>query len=122
VDVEPAVAAVEAEVLPQPGGFGEDLGPDVAEQAHIAGDAGVAPDRVGDIGVDVILRGARLEIRRGLLAVDRAPREQRALLADRARVPAPGSACCAGTGALTIVWPLVASACASSACTIGHVS
>ena len=81
----PAVAAVEAEVLPQPGGFGEDLGPDVAEQAHVAGDAGVAPDRVGDIGVDVILRGARLEIRRDLLAVDRAPREQRALLADRVR-------------------------------------
>jgi hypothetical protein len=52
VDVESSVAAVEAQVVPQPDGFGEDLRSDVAEQPHVTGDAGVAPDRVGDIGVD----------------------------------------------------------------------
>jgi hypothetical protein len=95
VDVEPAVAAEKAEVLPQPSGFGQDLGPDVAEQAHVAGDAGVAPDRVGDIGVDVILRGARLEIGRGLLAVDGAPWESAPFwLTARARSRARSSMLC----------------------------
>ena len=91
VDVEPLVGAVEPEVLPQPGGLDEDLSADLAEHASAALHVGVAHDRVCDIGVDVILGGALLEIGRGLLAVDGPPREQRAPLAHLGR-PLPGAA------------------------------
>ncbi len=43
---------------------------------------------VGDVGVDVVLRGAGGVVGRGLLAVDRAPREERARLRQLARATA----------------------------------
>ena len=91
VDVESLVGAVEAEVLPQPGGLDEDFRADLAEQASAALHVGVAHDRVRDIGVDVILGGALLEIGRSLLAVDGPPREQRPSLAHLGR-PLPRAA------------------------------
>jgi hypothetical protein len=86
-----SVGAVEAEVGPQPGGLDEGFRADLAEQAQVTLDVVVAPDRVSDIGVDVILGGALLEIGRGLLAVDGPPREQRSLLAHLGR-PLPRAA------------------------------
>ena len=91
VDVEPLIGAVETEVRPQPGGLDEDLGADLAEHASAALHLGVAPDRVGDIGVDVVLGGALLEVGRSLLAVDGPPREKRPPLAHLPRpLPRPG--------------------------------
>ena len=42
MDVESLVGAVEAEVLPQPGGLDEDFRADLAEQAHVTLDVGMA--------------------------------------------------------------------------------
>ena len=72
---------VEPEVGEQPGQLDEDLGALAVEELGVARGGHVAVDRVGDIGVDVVLRGARRVVRRGLFAVDRPPREQRSALA-----------------------------------------
>ena len=77
VDVEAAVVAVEAEVLPHPRRLDEDLGADLDEEVDVAAHVDVAADGVGDVGVEVVLGGAGLVVGRRLVAVDRAPREQR---------------------------------------------
>ena len=50
------------------------------EEVVVAGGADVLAQRVGDVGVDVVLRGAGRVVGRRLLAVDGAPREERAAL------------------------------------------
>ena len=61
-------------------------------------DLDVLPQRVGDVGVDVVLRGAGRVVGGGLLAVDRPPREQSAPLADsRARRARVRRACRSGS-------------------------
>ena len=80
-----AVVAPEAEVGPQPGGLDEDLDALAHEEVDVAGGVDVLLERVGDVGVDVVLRGAGGVVGRRLLAVDRAPREQRAALVELAR-------------------------------------
>jgi hypothetical protein len=55
---------------------------DLEEELVVAADLRVAPHRVDDVGVDVVLGRAGLVVRRGLLAVDCAPCEQRAALAE----------------------------------------
>ena len=84
VDVEVGLAvlvAPEAQVGPEPGGLDEDVD---APRGRGSRRSPVAPTywlrRVGDVGVDVVLRGAGRVVGRRLLAVDRAPREERALL------------------------------------------
>jgi hypothetical protein len=85
VDVERAVGGEEAQVLPQPCRLDEHLGADLGEEAAVVARVNVSADRVRDVRIDVVLRGARLVVRRRLLAVDRAPREHRAALAELAR-------------------------------------
>ena len=67
----------------------------------VAGGFPVALDGEGDVGVDVVLRGAGREVGRALLAGDGAPREQRAAVhaPSRARGRAPRAACGSGTRA-----------------------
>ncbi len=63
--------------------------PSRTRKPAVAGRADVLHQRVGDVGVDVVLRGAGRVVGRRLLAVDRAPREHRAALVHLA---APGRA------------------------------
>ena len=87
VDVEllRAVGAVEAEVLPQPGRLDEDLGALAGEELDVAAGVEVALEGERDRRVDVVLRRAGGVVGRRLLAVDRAPRVQRAALAQLGR-------------------------------------
>jgi hypothetical protein len=62
VEVERPVGVVEAERLPHAGRFDEELGPDLDQEVDIAEDIHVPPDRIGDVGVQVVLGGARLEL------------------------------------------------------------
>ena len=62
----------------------------VEQEAEVAGDAHVVEERVGDVRVDVVLRGAGGVPRGRLLAVDRAPREPRRTMSDLARPGAGG--------------------------------
>ena len=80
-NVRRSVARVEAQVDPQAGGFDQDLRALVRHEVDVAGCFEVAPHREHDCGVDVVLRRAGRVVGGGLLAVDRAPREQRADLA-----------------------------------------
>ena len=82
VDVELAVAVVEAQVLPQTRRLDEDLGAVGVHELLVAGGQRVAPHGVADVSVDVVLRGAGLVVGTRLLAVDRPPREQCAALAE----------------------------------------
>ena len=63
------------------------------QQLRVAGHPDVLVQRVGDVGVDVVLRGAGGVVGGRLMAVDRAPREQGSGAADllRARRRASGS-------------------------------
>jgi hypothetical protein len=76
VDVEAPVLAVEAEVFPHARRLDQDLGAHLGEERRVVAHLHVLADGVGDVGVDVVLGGARLVVRRGLLAVDGPPREQ----------------------------------------------
>ena len=78
VDAERAVAGrdVVAEVRPQPRGLEHDLGATVGEQGPVARRGHVLGDRIRDVRVDVVLRGAGREVGGRLLAADRAPRVQ----------------------------------------------
>ena len=82
VDVEDvvAVAAPEAEVGPHARRLHQDVDGLAGEEVLIAGGRHVLGQRIGDVSVDVILRGAGGVVRGRLQAVDRAPREQRAQL------------------------------------------
>ena len=82
VDVEAGRVGVvvEAEVGEQSRDLDQHLGALVAEELDVAGGRDVAVDGVRDVGVDVVLGGAGRVVRRRLLAVDRAPGEQRAAL------------------------------------------
>ena len=59
-----------------------------AHEVLVAAGRDVLAQRVGDVGVDVVLRGAGGVVGRRLLAVDRAPREERAALGEVLRAPA----------------------------------
>ena len=84
VDAEAPAAALgeEPEPHPEARGLDQHLGALVEQEPEVARDAVVLVHRVGDVGVDVVLRGAGRVPRRGLLAVDRAPRIERARVAD----------------------------------------
>ena len=73
-----AVRRVEPEVLPEACRLDHHLGALVDEEVDVAGGVEVALQRVRHGGVDVVLGGARRVVRRRLLAVDGAPRVQRA--------------------------------------------
>ena len=85
-----AVGGVEAEVLPEAGRLHEQLGRFAGEEVDVAAGVEVALHGEGDRRVDVVLRGAGGVVRRRLLAVDRAPREQRADLVQLGRPLAGG--------------------------------
>ena len=93
VDAEAPVAALgeEPEAHPEARRLDEHLGALVEQEPEVAGDAVVLVHRVGDVGVDVVLRGAGRVPRRGLLAVDRPPRVERARVADLLRAAARGA-------------------------------
>ncbi len=81
VDMEGAgVGAEESQSDPHAGGFHQDLRADLGEQLRISANIDVALDRVGDVGVYVVLRRARGIVGGGLLAVYRAPREEAPVL------------------------------------------
>ena len=81
--------AEEAELGPHPRGLDQELDAVSEQKSVVAGGRDVLAEGVGDVGVDVVLRGAGRVVRGRLVAVDRAPREQGAALADLAR-PAAG--------------------------------
>ena len=87
VDAEGAIAGrdVVPQVRPQAGGLEHDLGATLEQERPVAGRRDVLPDRVGDVGVDVVLGRAGGEVRRRLLPSDGAPRIQRAALAHLCR-------------------------------------
>ncbi|MDF2574998.1 MAG: hypothetical protein K0S05_1910, partial [Agromyces sp.] len=84
VDVEYVVGvrSPEAEVLPHPRGLDEDVDRTSREEVLVAGGRDVLAQRIRDVGVDVVLRGAGGVVRRRLLSVDRAPGEQGAVLVE----------------------------------------
>ena len=80
VDVERvlAVAPPEAQVRPHPGGLDQHVDALACEELLVPGGLDVGAQGEGDVGIDVVLRGAGGVVRRRLLAVDGAPRVQRA--------------------------------------------
>ena len=63
----------------------------------VAGRVDVLAQRIGDVGVDVVLRGTGRVVGRRLLAVDRAPREQGAVLLKLLGPPLAAAASSSGT-------------------------
>ena len=92
VDHELAVAALGEEAEPEPEArrLDQHLAAAVEHQRVVAGDRAVLADRVRDVRVDVVLRGAGGVARRRLLAGDRAPGEQRAAVVELAGASAGG--------------------------------
>ena len=82
VDVEPALGIVVAQGAPEPCGLRQQVHPDPAGERLVACRVDVADHRVGDVGVDVEGGGAGRPVTRGLLAVDRPPREGGTLVAE----------------------------------------
>src|SRR5581483_595897 len=78
VDAESAPQVVVPERAPEARRLDEDLEPDLALEALVAGDPRVADRGRGDVGVDVERRGPGGPVTRALLAVDRAPGKRRA--------------------------------------------
>ncbi len=87
--VEPTAVVVEPETSPHASRFNQQLGAELGEHLGVSGHVDVALQGVGDVGVEVVLRRARLVVRRCLFAGDRAPREQRPRLVEL-RCPVPG--------------------------------
>jgi hypothetical protein len=58
MDVELALVRIEPEVCPQARCLDQHLRPRLDQEVDVAMSLDVAPDRVGDVGVDVVLRGA----------------------------------------------------------------
>jgi len=79
----------EAQVHPQPRGLDQDGQRLAGQEPRVAAHVGVLGHRERHVSVDVVLGGARGVVRGRLLAVDRAPREQRPLLGQFPG-PAPG--------------------------------
>ena len=93
VDVERLLAvavarAPEAERRPQARGLDRDVDALAVEELDVARRADVLREREAHVGVDVVLRGPGRVVRRGLFAVDRAPREERAVLVELVRAAA----------------------------------
>ena len=84
-----ALTGEAAEIEPEAGGLDEHLGAVAVQEVAVAGGVDVFAQRVHDVGVDVILRGAGGVVGRCLVAVDGAPGEAGAGMAELAR-PGPG--------------------------------
>ena len=79
-DKAPVLFPAETAQIPiQPRAFDEKLRAALREEVQILRRLIVLPHRVGDVAVDMVLRGPRGEVRAALLPVDRAPGEERAL-------------------------------------------
>ena len=74
------VVAPETQVGPHPRGLHEDVDAVAHQEGGVAAGVDVLHQGVGDVGVDVDLRRTGGVVGRGLLAVDRAPREERSAL------------------------------------------
>ena len=79
VDAKAPARIVVTQRAPQPRGLDEQLEPGLALERLVVGRRLVAPDRVGDVGVDVKGSGSRRPVARTPLAVDRPPGKRRAL-------------------------------------------
>ena len=84
MDVEAATAAAvlppEAEVGPEPRGLDQEVHALAIHEFLVSAGSDVLAEGVGNVSVDVILRGPGRVIGRCLFTVDRAPREERAAL------------------------------------------
>src|SRR5699024_5446964 len=79
VDVEGAVVGEEPERDPHPGGLDQHVHALADHEVLVIGGPHVLHHGVGDVRVDVILRGAGLIVGGGLFTVDGAPRVEGAL-------------------------------------------
>jgi hypothetical protein len=80
VDAEAPLAVPAAEAEPDARRVQHDLGAVLRHEVEVAGRQQVQADRIGDVGIDVVLGGAGRVVGRALLAGDGAPGVERALL------------------------------------------